>query len=189
MFVQSHVRDSPAERASNVLRVRPDTIAPMMGSSKDRCAPRRAQCVVSRRRSAWLGLLLPLVDISCANPRAVPVSTMPTAASAGSTEANPMPASTALPAASESEPVVRIGAKHRYASAVLQDDVPIGSICRMSTSRASIALVGPSTSRLTHLLLTLPPHTHRMSGGGASRARGSLSGPRDGYVERRASPR
>lgn len=33
-----------------------------------------------------------------------------------------MPTSTALPAASESEPVVRIGAKFRYTAAILQDE-------------------------------------------------------------------
>jgi len=73
-------------------------------------------------RAAWLGLLLPLVEISCAKPRAVPVATVSTAAPVSSTERNPAQTPPAPPAASESGPVARIGAKFHYSSAILQDE-------------------------------------------------------------------
>ena len=92
------------------------------GSTRERSARQKAREVVSCRRSAWWGLLLPLVEISCAKPRAVAVSTIPTAAPVSLTAGSPMPTPVAAPAPSESEPVARIGTKFRYPSAILQDE-------------------------------------------------------------------
>ena len=94
----------------------------VIDSARKWSARQKPRGVVSRRRAAWWGLLLPLVEISCATPRAVHVSTVSTAAPVSSTARDPVQTPPAPPAASESEPVVRVGAKFHYPSAILQDE-------------------------------------------------------------------
>ena len=83
---------------------------------------RRAHRIVSGPHAALLALGVALVGISCAKHRAVPDATVPTAAPASATAANSAPPPIAPPAASESDPVVRVGAKFRYASAILKEE-------------------------------------------------------------------